>query len=144
MESVKYKEAYCFELVEHMGKGHSFFSFGGVISVHRDTMMRWTEEHPEFEEARKIGNSKSLLYWETILHDASTKKIRGEAELIVFKLRAQFREDYDDRPPPTDIRISGSGAVYLTIDTGIDRTKQKKLPDVVVPSRVVHNPADDL
>jgi hypothetical protein len=113
---MKYFEGYTHELIQHMAKGHSFYSFGGVIGCSRELLLKWCDRHKEFEEARKIGHEKALLYWENVQDRASKGQDRANAALIVFRLKNQFRTDYD-----VDRKVEVTGGVQLIIDTGIDR-----------------------
>lgn len=62
----KYKEKYCEMLIEHMAQGLSYESFAGTIGVNRDTLYEWQKKFPEFDEAKKHGRDKSLLFWESL------------------------------------------------------------------------------
>jgi hypothetical protein len=44
-------------LLDHLGSGHSFLSFGAIVNVTRETLYNWLEmpSRPEFAEAKKIG-----------------------------------------------------------------------------------------
>jgi hypothetical protein len=61
-----YKPEYCQMLIEHMKKGFSFKSFAADVDCHYDTLYAWKEAHPDFSEAKKIGEAKSLKHWEQI------------------------------------------------------------------------------
>lgn len=63
-QPTKYHQGYCMMIVQHMVGGLSFESFAGEIGVHRDTLYAWTNAHPEFSDAKKIGTAASLLWWE--------------------------------------------------------------------------------
>lgn len=60
----KYDPSFCKKLIEHMSKGFSYTSFAGIIDVNVTTLDRWCNDFPEFAEAKTIGESKNLLYWE--------------------------------------------------------------------------------
>jgi hypothetical protein len=62
----KYRPEYCEMLIEHMRGGLSFESFGARIRVTKKTMYEWTRVHPEFQEAKELGEVQSLLWWENI------------------------------------------------------------------------------
>lgn len=59
-----YDEKYCQMLIDHMERGLSFESFAGKIRKAKQTLYNWIEAHPEFLDAKKIGESCSLLRWE--------------------------------------------------------------------------------
>ena len=60
----KYDEKYPEMLKDHMGSGHSFESFAGLIQVARSTLYEWLKVFPEFKEAYDIAKSMCLLHWE--------------------------------------------------------------------------------
>lgn len=62
----KYKKEFCEMLINHMKQGLSFESFGGVIGVAKDTLYQWVKKHKEFSDAKKIGTSFTILYWEKL------------------------------------------------------------------------------
>ena len=57
-----YREEYCTKVVEHMKAGNSFWSFAAVVSVSMETLSNWTEAHPEFLEAKKVGLAHLLAH----------------------------------------------------------------------------------
>jgi len=61
-----YKPEYCQMLIDHMGEGYSFESFGGVISVSERVLYDWEKAHPEFLHSKEIGIQKSMVWWEQI------------------------------------------------------------------------------
>ena len=87
----KYHTDLCDELLTHMGKGHSFYSFSALADVGRDTLLKWADVHPEFDEARKLGIGKALYYWETVMNECATARIKMNATMIMFKLRNSFQ-----------------------------------------------------
>ena len=62
----KYQKCYCDLLLSHMKQGLSFESFGGVVHVAKQTLYSWLKAHPEFKEAKEIGDSMSLFFWEKL------------------------------------------------------------------------------
>lgn len=60
----KYKREYQEIMIEHLSKGFSFESYAAKINVCRDTLYEWVKVHPEFSDAKKRGEAKSLLFWE--------------------------------------------------------------------------------
>ena len=66
MRPTKYLPKYCELLEEHLSKGYSVESFGGVIGVCKDTIYRWVKQYPEFSDAKRVGESKSRMFWEKL------------------------------------------------------------------------------
>ena len=61
----KYDEAFCDQIVEEMGKGYSLTAFAGCIGVHRETLLNWGKEHPEFFDAIKRAKAARVFNLET-------------------------------------------------------------------------------
>jgi hypothetical protein len=64
----EYKQEYCEMLINHMEQGLSFESFAGLIGVWKQTLYNWTEQFPEFLDAKRVGTDKSRLWWERTGH----------------------------------------------------------------------------
>jgi hypothetical protein len=92
----KYDSKYCDMVIDHMAKGLSFESFAGVIEVSRDSLYEWAKQHREFSDAKKIGTSKSLLYWEQLGLDGATGNNSNgvyyfSASTWIFSMKNRFR-----------------------------------------------------
>jgi hypothetical protein len=61
-----YDSKYDQMLIDHMSKGLSFESFGGVIEVSARTLYNWSKANASFLHAKTIGTSKCRLWWETV------------------------------------------------------------------------------
>lgn len=61
-----YDPKYCDLLIAHMRQGFSFESFGGDLGVHKDTLFDWCNKHEDFMEAKRIGQTLSLKFWEEL------------------------------------------------------------------------------
>ena len=61
-----YKPEYCQQLIEHMAKGNSFWSFAAEVNVCFDTLSEWTKVHLEFSEAKRLGMAKLLKFDENL------------------------------------------------------------------------------
>lgn len=61
-----FKPEYCEQLIEHMAEGLSFVAFAGKLRKSKQTLYTWVENHPEFKEAKAVGEAASLYYWETL------------------------------------------------------------------------------
>lgn len=59
-----YDDKYPELLIEHLKKGYSFESFGGVVGACKKTLYNWCDAVPEFLHAKNKGQSYSLLEWE--------------------------------------------------------------------------------
>lgn len=103
----KYGPELCDKLVSHMAQGLSFESFAGKIGVHRDTLYAWVSKHGAFSDAKKRGESASLLWWETLgraaLLGSDVKNDKGEVvisgkkvsvALWIYNMKCRFRGDW--------------------------------------------------
>jgi len=79
-QPTKYDPSYCELLLDHMSKGLSFVSFGGVVGVCRDTLFEWKKVHKEFSDTYAIASTKSQLLWEQMGVDGVWNKSGGKFE----------------------------------------------------------------
>jgi hypothetical protein len=99
----KYQAKYCDDVIEHMATGLSFASFAGVIGVHKDTLNHWVNTIEEFAEAKGIGMSKNLLYWEEEGRRGLWEEKDGpKFNSRVWSINMKNRHDWgkSDAPPP--------------------------------------------
>jgi len=99
-----YHEDYCNEVVDFLKDGHSLAAFGGHIGVSRETLYRWMRTQPEFAEAVKRAQAKSILWWERRILDLAQTG-RGNAAAITFGLKNRAPEDWRDK---THAELSGA------------------------------------
>lgn len=85
----KYKPEYCEMLIEHMAEGLSYEAFAGIVSVSYQTIYDW-EIHKEFLEAKEIGFSKCLLFWEKLMRLSAAGKIKPPPAILIYNMRARF------------------------------------------------------
>ena len=91
-----YREAYCDDIIDFLTNGHSLAAFAGHIGVSRDTLYEWMKTQPEFAEAVKRAQAKSILWWERrILELAQTGQ--GSAAAITFGLKNRAPEEWRDK-----------------------------------------------
>lgn len=77
----KYKPEYCQQLIEHMAKGNSFWSFAADCDCSFETLSNWTHEHPEFLEAKKTGMAKLLKFDENLALMGSSGQLKRVARV---------------------------------------------------------------
>jgi hypothetical protein len=84
----KYKPEFCEKLISHMARGYSFHSFGGVVRVSRPTLDNWLNVHPEFKEAKQVGELCLLYELEKISHEAMIGGVEQfNTGVWVFKMK---------------------------------------------------------
>lgn len=100
----KYKPEYCEQLIDHMGSGLSFDSFGAVIKVATSTIYKWVEDFPEFKEAKDIATAASLMWYEKrFVIKSSGQKIKGidakeiDSKCLMFAMRTRFHKTYSEK-----------------------------------------------
>jgi DNA-binding XRE family transcriptional regulator len=108
----KYDKKYCSQLIEHSKQGLSFASFAGVVGVSRQALYDWEKKHEEFAEAKKIGESYSLLSWEKVGLGLVTGKIHGSATAFIHQICNRFPDLYKQR---VDVNAMHSGNISLDV-----------------------------
>ena len=98
-----YRDAYCDEIIDFLKDGHSLAAFGGHIGVSRDTLYEWMRTQPQFAEAVKRAQAKSILWWERRILDLAQTG-QGSAPAIVFGLKNRAPEEWRDK---THTELSG-------------------------------------
>ena len=97
-QPTKYKPEYCQALIEHMSQGYSFESFAAVPRVDRDTVYEWVNKHPEFSDAKKLGTSLGLKFWENLGLKAVHGEIPGFIPAVyIFSMKNRF--GWTDKTP---------------------------------------------
>jgi len=87
----KYDSKFCDIAIKMMSKGHSKLSVAGRLGISRDTFYEWCRRYPEFSDTIKIGEMKSLHYWEEIGIKATMGKIkRFRPSIWIFTMKARF------------------------------------------------------
>lgn len=118
-----YKPEYCTKLIAHMKQGGSFEGFGGIVGVSKQTLYAWTEEYPEFLDAKEIGWSASLLWWENIGKDNLIMEEGTKFNASVWNKNMQNRFDWREKKD-TNQNVTISPHQYLT-----QLIEQKKLEE---------------
>lgn len=139
-----FDERFGIKLVEHMANGLSYQSFAGAIGVSKRVLERW-EENEDWILWKERAVAQGLLYWEKMLHDATTKEALADAKLMIFKLKNMFPEEYKEKVEletnmaPTQIIIKGL--------TGMDEEEDEEEiveAEVVEPLAIEDNILDDV
>lgn len=97
-QPTKYRPEYCEKLIEHMASGLTYNSFAGVVRVARSSIYDWEKVHPEWVEAKEIGQSCKLLHDEQLLLSGIKGEIEGfnaGALIFVFKAHHGWKDRVD-------------------------------------------------
>jgi transposase-like protein len=95
----KYDPEFCEVMISAMEtEGLSIGAVAGLIGVSRDTIYAWTEVHPEFSDAKKIGEAKAQLFWErkNVALAERGSAGPGASTAVVFGLKNRGRADWRD------------------------------------------------
>lgn len=90
----KYRPEYCQQLIDFMAKGYSIEAFAGDISVCIDTISEWVKTHPEFSAAKRLGQTKSLRFWEMQGIDGLRDEFQGSkfnSAVWIFNMKNRHR-----------------------------------------------------
>lgn len=102
----EYKPEYCEAVIKHMSEGNSFWSFAADCDVSMETLSNWTQQYPEFLEAKKIGYAKLLKFDENMAKAGSNGQLKrvariekitdknGETREVTHYDAAQFAQTY--------------------------------------------------
>lgn len=107
----KYKPEYCEQLIEHMTEGLSYESFGANCNVCRDTLYEWEKQHKEFSDARKVGRSHLLAFFERVGRSAMAGKIKNFSA-AAFIFNAKNKIGWTDKQE----NINTNENINITID----------------------------
>jgi hypothetical protein len=131
----KYKKEYCEDLIEHMAQGFSFHSFGGKLLVSARVLFDWLDRHPEFQEAKAVGEYACMYFWEKTGIAGTHGKIKGfQQASFIFNMKARFAK-YGWRDIPEDPDKLKSS----------DRTElAKRLIETLSSTLKDNNPCQDL
>lgn len=110
----KYDPAFCEVVEESLAKGLSLEACAGVIGIARDTIYDWRAKHPEFSDAVRVGQAKSILFWEQrLLKVAQSGGGPGTTTAIIFGLKNRAPEAWRDKQEiehTGDLTVNFNGA----------------------------------
>lgn len=94
-------------LIHHMDKGYSFESFGGLVSVSKETLYNWVEKHEAFLYAKRIATQKCRLFWEKsgidglydqIISDGDTKTVlKLNSAVWIYNMKCRFPDTWMEK-----------------------------------------------
>lgn len=113
---------FCEMLIEHMSQGLSFESFGAVAECCKQTLYTWTENFPEFLDAKRRGTEKSRMFWEKLGIDhvinitenerngnsssSFSKSLNGTVWVYNMKNRFGWRDKQPDEASDVTVKIT--------------------------------------
>ncbi|MCU7495655.1 MAG: hypothetical protein HF314_16775 [Ignavibacteria bacterium] len=93
-----FKVEYCQMLMDHCSQGYSCQSFAAKINVMPEVLERWTDEYPEFKNARLRAELQLKMFWEMLAVEACKKKF----SISVFRY---YTGDGKEQNPPASGRV---------------------------------------
>jgi hypothetical protein len=115
----KYDPGFIDSIVEFMGRGYSLTAYAGEIGVHRETLLNWGQEHPEFFDAIKRGKAARVKCLETTLLLGETgPKVTGH----IFALKNADPDEWRDKH---EYEHGGTGGGPIQLVTGVIRADDK-------------------
>lgn len=116
-----YDEKYPEMLLEHLSKGYSFESFGGVVGCAKETLYNWLKANKKFLDAKKAGETANMLFWERLGTGGAAGKIEKfntAAWIFNMKNRHGWRD-----------RVELSGDQYQPIQLAYMSNKKERILD---------------
>ena len=92
-----YKPEYCDMLIQHMSQGLSFDTFGAAVGVSKKVLRAWLDAEPDFRDAREIGDSYLLLFWERMGVAGAAGKLKNfTCRAWEVNMRVRFKDTWRD------------------------------------------------
>lgn len=107
----KYNPAFCETVIKCGAEGKTLAEMADAIDIDRSTLNEWTEAHPEFSRAVRLGLEKAQSWWEKNGRIATFGGFEGfSATSYIFQMKNRFREDWRDK-----VEQEHSGGVTVEI-----------------------------
>ena len=123
--TLKYKPEYCQQLIKWMAQGNGYITFGVTIDppVGKSSMYEWESKYPEWKEAKAIGYSAGLKFFEQLLTAKSlgvlpeALKKQGSKGIditaVIFALKTRFHKEYGEINQLAHSVDGNSGALQI-------------------------------
>ncbi len=117
----EYKATYCTEVINLMAEGLSLTAAGAELGFAKQTLHNWTDAHPDFLDAVKIGQAKRQPFLERrLLSSDEGPKVTSS----IFALKNTGTGDWRDKQ-----EVEHSGGV------NVNTTKEQKDAAVAAATR---------
>ena len=94
----KYDPAFCEAIIAAGEEGQTLAEMAATIGVDRSTLKDWTDQHPDFSRAVKIGLDRAQAWWERQGRVATFGGCDGfNATSYIFQMKNRFKEDWRDK-----------------------------------------------
>lgn len=140
-----FKESYCEEVIELMGKGFSDVAICAYWGISRDTYYRWIKEKPEFKEAVEIGQPKYQDLMEQIGFKGMMGEIRGfSSGMWQTLMKAKCKDDYrEDRKDSQVIQAQNVNILNTFAEMSTDKLIEN-IQTKLIKNRIIDNESREL
>lgn len=108
----KYDPAFCETVIASGTEGKTLAEMANDLDIDRATLTNWSEQHPEFFSAVKLGLEKAQAWWEAKGRLATFGGCDGfNATAYIFQMKNRFKEDWRDK-----VETEHSGAVTTKVE----------------------------
>lgn len=114
-----YKPEYCQMLIDHMKEGFNFETFAAKLDyMSAASLYRWLDLHPEFREAKKIGEIYCQSWWLNLARGAAIGKIpnfNSTVWIFVMKNMFHWRDKHEVKTEHREIK-----EIVHQVEIGLD------------------------
>jgi hypothetical protein len=89
-------EYHCDRFIELCRDGKTIAQIQAEFGISKQTFYDWKERNPDFKAAVEVGIVHAQAYAEKTLDEIAQGKIEGNAAAQIFKMKVQFKDDYQD------------------------------------------------
>ena len=106
------------QLIDWMREGYSLTAAAGKLGVARQTVYRWAEEKPQFNDALQDARAMAAAWWEDRARDLAMGG-EGNAAVTIFALKNRVSEEWRDK---TQTELTGADGGPIDARLTIERT----------------------
>lgn len=127
-----YRPEYCEQLINHMEAGGSIKSLSAKLGVSFDAMYKWFDKYPEFNEAKKVGESLSYAWFEEQSHrgmwipTAHGEVLNTTLWYMNMKNRFGWRDKHEVEQSGTVTQVHDASELKTLLDIAVDLKKSRK------------------
>ena len=114
-----YKPEYCMLLINHMKEGMNFETFAAKLEyMTAGRLYEWVEKHPEFRDAKKIGEMLAYDFWLRMGRSGAAGKIKGFQTapwIFIMKNLFKWQDRHEVKTEHREIK-----EVVHTVEIGVD------------------------
>ena len=97
-QPTKYRPEHCQTIEDELAKGYSVTASAATLNVHLDTVYEWKKVYPEFSEAIKRGQAKSLQFFENaLMGKVNGTNRKADTSCLIFALKTRFHKTWGEK-----------------------------------------------